>query len=54
MHKVLDLFFGSVMRGGVVLKQLEREIIECPVSNEQVLAEMAEETKYEDEGDRRK
>jgi len=43
MHKALDLFFDSVMRGGVVLKQLEREIInECPVSYEQVLSEMAE------------
>jgi len=43
------------MRGGVVLNQLEREIIhECTVSYEQALAEIAEERKYEDEGDRRK
>ena len=43
MHKALDLLFGSIVRGGVVLKQFEREIIkDCPVSYEQVLREMRE------------
>ena len=32
MQKALDILLGSVMKGGVMLKQLEREIIEeCPV-----------------------
>lgn len=32
MRKALDVLLGSVMKGGLVLKQFEREIIEeCPV-----------------------
>lgn len=32
MHKALDVLISSVMKGGLVLRQLEREIVdECPV-----------------------
>jgi salicylate hydroxylase len=41
MHKALDVLLRSAMNGGVVLKQLEKEIIEeCPVKYEQVLKDV--------------
>ena len=39
MHKALDVLISSAMKGGLVLKQFEREIIEeCPVHPDNILS----------------